>query len=241
MAPKVLTVSGIIGSGKTTVCREIAKLTGWRIVSAGSILRKMAEDSGLSVLEFNQLAKQDASIDQKIDDSLRALNDSADPLIVDSRLAWHFIQNSYKIHLVVDKDIAAQRVFAADRKDETYATAEEAYRANVARQRAENERFQQYYGIDCELWSNYDLVLDSGTLTPPELAEKALAAHSRYARGPECWLDPRRLRAGENAVASNAQHPVVRSVGEEVEVVAGWRIVEKAREQQEPLVVCALA
>lgn len=174
--PTILTVSGLIGSGKTSVCRELSALTGWRVVSAGTILRRMAEDRGLSVIELNEIAKTDKSIDKLIDDQLIALRDSSESLIVDSRLAWHFIPNSYKVHLIVDTSIAANRVFNAQRSDESYATPEAAYAANAQRQTIENERFKQYYGIDCEDQSNYDLILDSSAMLPAELAAKMFEA-----------------------------------------------------------------
>ncbi len=174
--PTILTVSGLIGSGKTSVCRELSALTGWRVVSAGTILRRMAEDRGLSVIELNEIAKTDESIDKLIDDQLIALRDSSESLIVDSRLAWHFIPNSYKVHLIVDTSIAANRVFNAQRSDESYATPEAAYAANAQRQTIENERFKQYYGIDCEDQSNYDLILDSSAMLPTELAARMLEA-----------------------------------------------------------------
>ena len=174
--PTILTVSGLIGSGKTSVCRELSGLTGWRVVSAGTILRRMAEDRGLSVIELNEIAKTDESIDKLIDDQLIALRDSTQSLIVDSRLAWHFIPNSYKVHLIVDTSIAANRVFNAQRSDESYATPEAAYAANAQRQTIENERFKHYYGIDCEDQSNYDLILDSSAMLPAELAAKMFEA-----------------------------------------------------------------
>ncbi len=241
MPPLILTVSGLIGSGKTTVCRQIEKITGWRFVSAGTILRKMAEDQGVSVIELNERAKSDASIDKQIDDSLIALNESTEPLIVDSRLAWHFIPRGYKIHLVVDKEIAAQRVFSADRRDETYPNAGAAYAANAQRQQIENERFQQYYGIDCNRWENYDLILDSGTLAPTELATRALEAHARCAKGPECQLDPARLLPAPGARDAESYPPLVRPQNDEVEVLAGMNHVLAARSLASPLIACRLA
>jgi cytidylate kinase len=178
--PIILTVSGLIGSGKTSVCRELSALTGWRVVSAGTILRRMAEDRGLSVIELNEIAKTDDSIDKLIDNQLIALQDSSESLIVDSRLAWHFIPNSYKVHLIVDTSIAANRVFNAQRSDESYATPEAAYAANAQRQTIENERFKQYYGIDCEDQSNYDLILDSSGMLPAELAARMLEAVTNH-------------------------------------------------------------
>lgn len=201
LTPTILTVSGLIGSGKTSVCRELSALTGWRVVSAGTILRRMAEERGLSVIELNEIAKTDESIDKLIDDQLIALRDSSVPLIVDSRLAWHFIPNSYKIHLVVDTSIAAERVFSAQRSDESYATPGDAYSANAQRQTIENERFKHYYDIDCEDWRNYDLILDSSTLWPDALAKKMLEAVTGPTPKGTCWLSPMRLKLTGEAAA----------------------------------------
>jgi cytidylate kinase len=234
MNATILTVSGLIGSGKTSVCRELSQLTGWRVVSAGTILRRMAEERGLSVIELNEIAKTDGSIDKLIDDQLIGLRNSGEPLIVDSRLAWHFIPNAYKIHLVVDTDIAADRVFRAQRSDESYATPEDAYAANAKRQMIENERFQQYYGIDCEDWRNYDLVLDSSTLPPARLAECMKEAVEGPAPKGSCWLSPRLVLTGEGAGENGA--PEISVIEGRARAVSGARVLEQARALAEPLV-----
>jgi cytidylate kinase len=219
LTPTILTVSGLIGSGKTSVCRELSALTGWKVVSAGTILRRMAEERGLSVIELNEIAKTDDSIDKLIDDQLIGLRGSAEPLIVDSRLAWHFIPNSYKIHLVVDTAIAGDRVFRAQRSDESYATPADAYAANAQRQTIENERFKQYYGIDCEDWRNYDLILDSSTLWPDALAQKMHQAVTGPAPKGSCWLSPGRLKAGVDVLEDGELGIAVE--GGEIVVVSG--------------------
>ena len=197
----IVSVSGLIGSGKTSVCRELSALTGWRVVSAGTILRRMAEERGLSLIELNEAAKHDDSIDKLIDNPLIALIDSPEPLIVDSRLAWHFIPRAYKVHLVVDTGIAADRVFTAQRADESYASPQSAYRANAQRQAIENDRFEQYYSIDCDDWKNYNLILDSSTLGPPALAEIMLNAVQNPGTSPRCLLS---LQVLVSAAASSA-------------------------------------
>ncbi len=47
---------------------------------------------------------------------------------------------------------------------------------NAERQRIERDRYLALYGIDIEDLSVYDLVLDSGTLSPDELADRIVAA-----------------------------------------------------------------
>lgn len=235
----ILTVSGLIGSGKTSVCRELSALTGWKVVSAGTILRRMAEDRGLSVIELNEIAKTDKSIDKLIDDHLISLQSSPEPLIVDSRLAWHFIPNSYKIHLVVDTAIAADRVFRAQRSDETYATPADAYAANEQRQTIENERFQQYYGIDCEDWRNYHLILDSSSMMPAALAAKMLEAVNAPAPKGSCWIAPERLLLSADATPDG--EPTLAVSKTDLLVLAGASLVSAAQQAKAPLIEARLA
>ena len=237
--PIIVTVSGLIGSGKTSVCRELSLLTGWRVISAGTILRRMAEERGLSVIELNEIAKTDETIDKLIDDQLIALRNSPESLIVDSRLAWHFIAKSYKIHLVVDTEIAGDRVFRAQRSDELYATPQDAYAANAQRQTIENERFQHYYGIDCEDWRNYNLILDSSTFAPSELGRIMHDAVRVPPPVASCLLSPLRLHF-EGSSEPEADSLEITVIDGAIHVVRGAGIVKQAIAKGDELVAARL-
>lgn len=196
----LVTVAGQIGSGKTAVCKEIAQRTGWAVVSAGGILRKMAQEHGMSVLDFNEYVKNKPDIDASIDNYLASLKDSPDSLLIDSRLAWHFLPMSIKTYLVVDPRVGAGRVFAASRADEDHASIETAIADIQERHRLEQERFQALYSVNLGDWRNYDLIVETTGATPAEVADKVL----EYVRGPrtgqECWLAGK--SAGEFVLSS---------------------------------------
>ncbi len=192
----LVTVAGQIGGGKTEVCRQIQERTGWRLISAGGILRRMAVERGMSLLDLNEYAKMDVSVDREIDGYLASLIDSPVSLVIDSRLAWHFIPDSIKVYLIVDQSTAAERVFKADRTDEDHASLAIACANNNQRQRLERERFLSLYGVDPARFTNYDLVIDSTTASPAEVASTVLNYVARTEGGskePECWLSPQRL------------------------------------------------
>ena len=183
----IVTVAGHIGSGKTEVCRQLSKLTGWEVVSAGAILRKMAVEHGMTVLEFNEYVKLHASIDRDIDAYIASRGNHPDSVIVDSRLAWHFVPDSVKAFLVVEPVIAAQRVFRATRPDEDHASIENAASDNAERQRLERQRFMELY---------YDLVIDTSFTLPEEAAHvllRRVRSPESPAERPQCWLAPKRL------------------------------------------------
>ncbi len=147
----LITVAGQIGSGKTEVCRELHRRKSWKVISAGSIVRQMAIEHNMSVLEFNEYAKAHPEIDQKIDSGLASLANSPDSLIIDSRLAWHFLPGAIKVYLIVDRLTGAKRVFHASRSDESHASPEAAQIDNAERQRLEQERFFRLYKINAGL------------------------------------------------------------------------------------------
>ena len=58
MAPVVITISGLPGSGKTTVARLVAKELGLEHVYAGDIFRRQAAEAGVTLEEYTRRAER---------------------------------------------------------------------------------------------------------------------------------------------------------------------------------------
>lgn len=167
-----IAITGKLGSGKSTVAAILSDKLGYEIYSTGSVQRKAAADMGITTLELNQRMMSDPSFDHVIDDTVTAISKERDHIIFDSRMAWHFAHNAYRVFITVDTREAARRVFAADRGDvESYNTVEEAETALNERCELERERFLSIYGVDYNSPDNYDLVVDSTDKSPEEVAE----------------------------------------------------------------------
>ena len=108
---KIVTLSGDIGGGKSSVARSLAQTLGYKMLATGTIQRSIARKRGLTTLELNELSVTDSSVDDEIDHYVIELGKSRDALVIDSRLAWHFIPDSFKVFLIVDPLIGAERVF----------------------------------------------------------------------------------------------------------------------------------
>ena len=58
--PKILkgirniTISGRIGTGKTTLAEHLGETLGWSVLDGGKIFRKLADDMDLHIKETNQ-------------------------------------------------------------------------------------------------------------------------------------------------------------------------------------------
>ena len=182
-----ISITGKLGSGKSTVCKMIRDRYDYEIFSTGAIQREVAREMGISTLERNKRMKQDHSLDTRIDEATTRLSRERRDcrLIFDSRMAWHFAEDTFKIFLTVDPTVAAQRVMANPRdSEERYRSVEEARDKHVERSRVEQSRFRELYGVDYCDYGNYNLAVDSSARTPEEIVDIIWEAFRAYQNDP---------------------------------------------------------
>lgn len=179
-----ITITGDLGSGKSAVSRIMEKRLGFEIYSTGKVQREIAQRYGMTTLELNQYAETHPEIDDEIDSVFKELNVRSEGLIVDSRMAWHFMPASYKVYLMVPVEVAADRIMNdPSRKSEEYVNKEEAIAKLVARKASENQRFLDIYKVDCTNPGNFDLAVNTAKLTPQQVAETILAGFEIWKNG----------------------------------------------------------
>lgn len=177
-----IAISGELGSGKSVLSQRISDALGIDIVSIGKIQRHMAEEKGMSTLEFNQFIENHPEIDKELDDKLASYENIRQSVILDSRLAWHFVPSAFKVHLLVDIDVAAQRVFSdKNRKSEAYKDVEVTKQQLVDRKKSEQTRFLQLYGVNINDQSNYDLVIDTTNASPEQIFNQFMKNYNQAA------------------------------------------------------------
>jgi len=177
---KILTITGDLGSGKSTVSHLLCERLKYDYIYTGQIQRKIAERYQMTTLELNQYAETHPEIDEEIDATFKSLINSTD-LVVDSRLAWFFIPNSFKLFLKTEVNVAAQRISCdSSRGSEKYASVEEAANHIIARKESENKRYVELYGADCSDLTNFDLVIDTSFITPEEVSDKIIAGYQSW-------------------------------------------------------------
>lgn len=163
----------------------LANHLGYPFYSVGDLRGKMAIERGMTIDELNRVGENDASTDTSVDDYQRELGKKETDFVIEGRLSWHFIPHSFKVMLLCDIPVAAQRIFEArkreneGREDEpVYASAAEAEQAIKDRMASDVLRYQKHYGIDYRDPSHYDLVVDTtgilGVENVTALVEKAV-------------------------------------------------------------------
>jgi len=193
---RIITISGDIGGGKSAVSKCLEGLLGYGVIGTGAIQREIAKKRGVTTLELNQLSITDPSIDEEIDGFVIHLGQSGSDIIIDSRLAWHFIPASFKAFLIVDPLIGAQRVFADRRAEEKNPTLAQTLDNNRQRQQLELARFKHLYAVNFRDFANYDTVIDTSYSPPAAIAAKLAELYAMALRQeafPRAWVNARRL------------------------------------------------
>jgi cytidylate kinase len=177
---KIISITGDLGSGKSTVSNLLRERLHYDYIYTGKIQREIANRYNMTTLELNKYAETHPEIDEEIDSTFKSLNNSTH-LIVDSRLAWFFIPKSFKVYLKADIIVSVNRISNDNqRKNEEYASKEEAINDIVARKESENKRYKELYGIDCSDLSHFDLIIDTSFITPEEVADKIIAEYQAW-------------------------------------------------------------
>ena len=177
----LITISGLPGSGKTTVARLVARELSLEHVYAGDIFRRQAEAHGLSLGEYLRRAETDPSIDKDLDEQVkrRAAEGNA---VLEGRLAGYMADQAeaeaLKVFLDASEDVRAERITGR----EGGATAER-LREIQAREASDRQRYRDIYGVDYHDPHRYDLVIETDGQTPEELARAIVEqARSRFPR-----------------------------------------------------------
>jgi len=173
----LITLSGLPGSGTSTVARLVAARLELEHVDGGTIFRALAAERGVSLAEFATLAEGDRRIDEALDARLVEHALGGDVLL-ESRLAGWLAHRAgaegLKVWIDCDEVERARRVGGRDGHD-----LDEAISTNRAREASERARYLAYYDIDLSDRSVYDLVLDSTERPPDDLVGELVGAACR--------------------------------------------------------------
>jgi cytidylate kinase len=168
-----IVISGPPGSGKTTQALLIAKHYGLKYFSAGKIFRDIAEQRKVSLEELSLLAMKDPSIDIEVD---RMTYEAAaeDNIVIDGHLAAWIVSDivDFRIYITAPLLLRVLRIASRDGK-----SVDEALRETVVREYSQHKRFMEFYGIDINDLSIFDLIINTkyiGIKEAFEIIKKAL-------------------------------------------------------------------
>ena len=168
-----ITISGKAGAGKSTVAKLLSEKLSMKHYSIGDLMRVMANEKGISLLELNKLAETDKSIDFELDEKLKELGKTKDNFVVDGRLTAYFIPNAdVRVFLDTEDRVRAERILMDKREHEKSKDLNEMVEKIRKRESSEKKRYMQYYGVDYSDKKLYNLVIDTTNLMPNNVVER---------------------------------------------------------------------
>jgi predicted cytidylate kinase len=167
---KRIILSGFAGTGKTTVGKILAEKLKYEFISVGDFSRQFAfKNYGLTINEFQQKCKDEPELDKQIDEKFQEYCNNKEKLVIDYRLGFKFIKNSFNVFLSVSDEIAINRIKNSNRQNEKIDS------QSISNRNSEmKNRFMILYGVDFTDEKFYDLKLSTDGQSPETIADEII-------------------------------------------------------------------
>jgi len=167
-----ITISGPPGAGTTTVSTLLSEKTHIQYVYAGNIFREMAKKYNMSLEEFDKYCENNKDIDEKLDSYQLEILLKGDVILEGRISGWIAYRNNIdaiKIIITADLDIRVHRIIKREQGD-----FDNRKKEMMKREKSEKTRYKNYYDIDLDDFSIYNIVIDSADKTAEEIVESIL-------------------------------------------------------------------
>ncbi len=190
--PHIITLSGKPGSGKSSTADRVAEMLGYTHYSTGDMVRTMIRKKKMTLAEFNMMAEKDPSYDYELDEELRGMREQQD-VVIDSRLGFYWIPESFKVYLDLDPEVAIARIYK-DSNLNTLRGATEKDSLSMdevisqVNERLDNERrrFRKLYNVNPYSSMNFDLIIDTSRHSPQTVALTVFDTYNKWLKS-ERW------------------------------------------------------
>lgn len=182
----IITISGKPGSGKSSTADKVADMLGYTRHSSGDMVRTILQRQGMTLSEYNKQALDNHSLDTKIDEYLRNFRNKKD-VVIDSRLGFYWIPESFKVYLDLDIQVATVRIYKDAvsnnmrmKSGEKVNSLDLVAKQVKSRMETEQDRFKDLYNVDPYNTSHFDLVIDTSRHSPETVALTVFDVYRRW-------------------------------------------------------------
>ena len=171
----VICISGMAGTGKSTLAKKLAQKYGFDYYSGGDALKVLASEEGYNVsqpgwwespqgLKFLKQREGDAKFDRAVDQKLLEYTEKGNVLLDSWTMPW-LLKSGFKIWLLASMEKRAARVAQRDQ-----ITVEQALKVLKEKEDRTKGIFEKLYGFMLgEDFKPFNLVLDTESLNAEEV------------------------------------------------------------------------
>ena len=167
----IIAISGLHGTGKSTIAKLLAENRGIPYYSTGQAFRDLAKENNMSLEEYTNFVEKHPDIDKELDDKVVNMAKKGS-IIIDSQLSGHILKSiaNFKIQLTCPLEERVKRMTARDQT-----SYEEKLKETTIREKSELERFKKLYNIDLSDKKSttefFDLIIDTESLSVEEVMQ----------------------------------------------------------------------
>ena len=171
----VLCISGMAGTGKSTLSKKIAQNYNLKCYSGGDALKELAKEAGYTIsdqgwwespvgLSFLKIRVNDPKFDLEVDNKLLSYAQQGNVLLDSWTMPW-LLKDGFKIWLMASMDKRAVRVAERDQ-----ISIPEAYKVLEEKEAQTKAIYKKLYGFNLgEDYSPFNFVLDTDNLNADEV------------------------------------------------------------------------
>lgn len=171
----VICISGMTGSGKSSVAKRLAEKYEFSYFSGGDALRILAQEEGYDSdvrgwwessegLNFLKQRMSDPAFDKKIDEKLLELASEGNIVLDSWTIPW-LLKEGFKVWLDASSQVRAKRVVTRD-----HICFEDALKALTEKDERTRQIYKSLYGFDLgHDFTPFNLVLSTDELDPDDV------------------------------------------------------------------------
>jgi cytidylate kinase len=171
----IICISGMAGTGKSTLSKKLAQKYGLKYYSGGEALKELAKNEGYDVteegwwespegLKFLKERTDDPKFDKAVDDKLLEYAEKGNILLDSWTMPW-LLKEGFKIWLIASLEKRAARVAERDK-----ITVSDAVRVLKEKEDQTKTIYKKLYGFALgEDFAPFNLILDTDSLNAEEV------------------------------------------------------------------------
>ena len=150
--------------------------------STGDFMRQLVLEYGYhDVTQFLvKYVSFHPEMDLEVDEQQRQYAQNSANFVLDAHIGFWFAKDALKIFLQCQPEIAAQRIFEANRQTESATTYAESLQATLKRMNQLQQNFINLYQVDIYNLKHFDIVIDTSHLNIEEVEQTVIKAINEW-------------------------------------------------------------